>query len=173
MVDAQCEISCLRASIQRRDAEAHLAQVELAYLNSLIAHKDQQLQRAEEQLATTSCSSSDTAPRLSAARRARDEILYAESEAEQMLHPLAVSAEEDPLASLPSLDADSSEALCSLSLDDIGTAAAAGQRVLASLRRAKDALDWSPCVVAQGLESTCLLGKCFAPTEDRTKMTLP
>eukprot|EP00434_Breviolum_minutum_P038030 symbB.v1.2.033724.t1/scaffold4228.1/size42811/1 len=35
MEDAQCEISCLRASIKRREAEVHVAQVELAYLNTL------------------------------------------------------------------------------------------------------------------------------------------
>jgi len=134
MQDAQCEISCLRASIKRREAEVHLAQVELAYLNTLVAQKDLQLQKAEE-------------PQSAGKRIAKEEIAFAEAEAEQMLQPLVAAREgarRDPLERLPSLDGDSSQAVSNLSASEIDTATAAGHRVLASLRRAREALELSP-----------------------------
>ncbi|CAK9043717.1 unnamed protein product [Durusdinium trenchii] len=147
MQDAQCEISCLRASIKRREAEVHLAQVELAYLNTLVAQKDLQLQKAEEQLVSSSPSE---APSRSLAKRiAKEELACAEAEAEHMLQPLAAAREgfrRDPLARQSSLDGDSSEAAPMLSASEIDTATAAGQRVLASLRRAREALERSPCL---------------------------
>jgi len=144
MEDAQCEISCLRASIKRREAEVHVAQVELAYLNTLVAQKDLQLQKAEKQLVTPSTSSE--APQSVHKRIAKEEIEFAEAEAEQMIQPLVAVREasrSDPLERLSSLDGDS--AVSTLSAAEIDTATAAGQRVLASLRRAREALEQSPC----------------------------
>lgn len=145
MEDAQCEISCLRASIKRREAEVHVAQVELAYLNTLVAQKDLQLQKAEKQLVTP-CSTSSEAPQSVHKRIAKEEIEFAEAEAEQMIQPLVAVREasrRDPLERLSSLDGDI--AVSTLSAAEIDTATAAGQRVLASLRRAREALEQSPC----------------------------
>eukprot|EP00931_Biecheleriopsis_adriatica_P035590 TRINITY_DN20499_c0_g1_i1.p1 TRINITY_DN20499_c0_g1~~TRINITY_DN20499_c0_g1_i1.p1 ORF type:complete len:479 (-),score=123.61 TRINITY_DN20499_c0_g1_i1:28-1464(-) len=134
--DAAHEIACLRASIERRDAEVHRAQVEQSYLNSLLAEKDRELQQATAELtaardllaaqADMEQSPDSQAERFEqllqdadAFRRARDlaqeELSRAEAQAEKMMQPLAAAAAKaarisEELSTRPAASIDGSEA---------------------------------------------------------------
>jgi len=145
--DATYEIACLRASVERRDAEVHRAQVEVAYLNTLVAQKDRELQQAESELSQAQKSLSGQEPAASTvdclgARHLAEELLRAEAEAEQLLAPLAAAAASRPCQALdPNKDLAATQAAeDSETAVALGMASAAGGRLLASLRRAKQAL---------------------------------
>lgn len=131
----KAELRQCRAMLGRQAEQLHHQHGEIRRLRSSPScPQDLQLQKAEE-------------PQSAGKRIAKEEIAFAEAEAEQMLQPLVAAREgarRDPLERLPSLDGDSSQAVSNLSASEIDTATAAGHRVLASLRRAREALELSP-----------------------------
>lgn len=93
----------------------------MAYLNTLVAQKDQQLQRCDVHGAQAPYGR----------QVAQEELAAAELEVQRLLQPLAAAA-------VASLDQAGGEAALGHELD---AAAQAGQRVLATIQRAREALE--------------------------------